>query len=155
MFPSSTAVEPESDEESRLPFACLICRRPFTDPIVTRCGHYFCSACAISRFAKTPKCFACGTPTGGLFNKGRFPITISLWPLNAQFFMLLAQKILDKRDKALEAKRLAEDAESEDGEGEGLEIEGLREATPEPVDVVQIDVAAEEEDDEDVRYFEE
>jgi len=69
--------------------------------------------------------------------------------------MLLAQKILDKRDKALEAKRLAEDAESEDGEGEGLEIEGLREATPEPVDVVQIDVAAEEEDDEDVRYFEE
>ncbi len=58
----------EEDEEEEIPFACLICRKPFTDPIVTRCGHYFCSACAIKRFAKTSKCFACGAQTGGLFN---------------------------------------------------------------------------------------
>lgn len=35
---------------------------------MTKCGHYFDSACAIKRFAKTPKCFACGAPTGGMFN---------------------------------------------------------------------------------------
>jgi RING finger protein 113A len=26
---------PEPTEEEQLPFACLICRKPFTDPIVT------------------------------------------------------------------------------------------------------------------------
>jgi RING finger protein 113A len=30
------------DEEEEVPFACLICREPFTDPVVTKCGHYFC-----------------------------------------------------------------------------------------------------------------
>ncbi|WAQ92892.1 hypothetical protein PtA15_17A374 [Puccinia triticina] len=48
-------------------FSCMI--EPFNDPIVTKCQHYFCSGCAIKRFAKTPKCFACGTPTSGIFNK--------------------------------------------------------------------------------------
>ena len=60
--------ELEDDDEEDVPFACLICRKPFTDPIVTLCGHYFCSKCAIQRFAKTPKCFACGAKTHGLFN---------------------------------------------------------------------------------------
>jgi len=59
----------DSESEDEVPFACLICRQPFNDPIVTKCKHYFCSGCAIKRFAKTPKCFACGTPTGGIFNK--------------------------------------------------------------------------------------
>ncbi|QRW26961.1 pre-mRNA-splicing factor CWC24 [Rhizoctonia solani] len=49
-----------SDED--IPFACYICKKEYTDPVVTRCGHYFCSACAIKRFAKTPKCMACGAP---------------------------------------------------------------------------------------------
>ncbi|KAI0305382.1 hypothetical protein B0F90DRAFT_1052491 [Multifurca ochricompacta] len=57
-----------SDDDD-IPFACLIGRHPFTEPIVTRCGHYFCSSCAIKRFAKTPKCAACGAPTGGIFNR--------------------------------------------------------------------------------------
>ncbi|KNZ51692.1 hypothetical protein VP01_385g6 [Puccinia sorghi] len=56
----------DSESEEEVP---LICRQPFNDPIVTKCKHYFCSGCAIKRFAKTPKCFACGTPTGGIFNK--------------------------------------------------------------------------------------
>jgi len=60
--------ESDSDEED-IPFACYICRKPYTDPIVTKCSHYFCSACAIKRFAKTPKCAACGVPTGGIFNR--------------------------------------------------------------------------------------
>jgi len=63
--------EDESDDDSDdgIPFACLIGRHPFTDPIVTRCGHYFCSSCAIKRYAKTPKCAACGAPTNGIFNR--------------------------------------------------------------------------------------
>ncbi|CAH7665862.1 hypothetical protein PPACK8108_LOCUS155, partial [Phakopsora pachyrhizi] len=59
----------ESEEEEEVPFACLICREAFKDPVVTKCNHYFCSSCAIKRFAKTPKCFACGAPTSGIFNK--------------------------------------------------------------------------------------
>lgn len=32
----------EEDEEEEVPFACLICRKEFTEPVVTKCGHYFC-----------------------------------------------------------------------------------------------------------------
>ncbi|EST08498.1 Zinc finger, CCCH-type [Kalmanozyma brasiliensis GHG001] len=63
--------DPEEEEEEEIPFACLICRQPFTDPVVTQCGHYFCSGCAIKRFSKNSKCFACGKQTGGLFNSAK------------------------------------------------------------------------------------
>jgi RING finger protein 113A len=62
------AGDAESEEEEEVPFACLLCRQDFTDPVVTKCGHYFCAACAIKRYAKTPKCFACGAQTQGIFN---------------------------------------------------------------------------------------
>ena len=99
----------DSDEED-IPFACLICRKHYTDPIVTRCGHYFCTACAIKRNAKTPKCAACGTPTGGLFNR--------------------ADKVIDKMNKKREEKEQAdaEAAEEERGAGTGVQIEGLGES---------------------------
>lgn len=61
----------DSEEDDELPFACLICRRPWAeaqDPVVTRCKHYFCEQCALQHNAKTPKCFACEQPTGGIFN---------------------------------------------------------------------------------------
>ena len=54
-----------------LPFACLICKEPWdacADPVVTKCGHYFCERCALKQNAKTGKCFACGKGTGGIFN---------------------------------------------------------------------------------------
>lgn len=35
-------VEEEDSDDEDVPFACLICRQPFTEPIVTKCGHYFC-----------------------------------------------------------------------------------------------------------------
>ncbi|KAK7473226.1 RNA-splicing factor [Stygiomarasmius scandens] len=92
----------DSDDED-IPFACLICRKHYTDPIVTRCGHYFCSACAIKRFAKTPKCIACGAPTGGIFNR--------------------ADKIIAKMEKKRKEKEEAEDEGSESGRN--VEIEGL------------------------------
>ncbi|OQE40272.1 hypothetical protein PENCOP_c006G08874 [Penicillium coprophilum] len=61
----------EDDEDDLLesiPFACLICKKPYQDPIITKCGHYFCEACALQRYRKTPSCAACGEGTGGVFN---------------------------------------------------------------------------------------
>ncbi|THU96735.1 hypothetical protein K435DRAFT_663856 [Dendrothele bispora CBS 962.96] len=92
----------DSDDED-IPFACLICRKPYTEPVVTRCGHYFCSACAIKRFAKTPKCIACGAPTGGIFNR--------------------ADKVIAKLEKKRKEKEEAEEEGSDSGGN--VEIEGL------------------------------
>lgn len=39
---SGQSIVEEEDEEEEVPFACLICRQPFTEPVVTKCGHYFC-----------------------------------------------------------------------------------------------------------------
>jgi RING finger protein 113A len=39
------------DEGDDLPFACYICREVWaeckSDPVVTKCKHYFCEACAL------------------------------------------------------------------------------------------------------------
>jgi RING finger protein 113A len=94
----------DSDSDEDVPFACLICRKHFTDPIVTKCGHFFCSACAIKRFAKTPKCLACGSPTGGMFNR--------------------ADKIIEKVSKK-KKKGSGEDGDADAGGGGDVEIEGL------------------------------
>lgn len=61
----------DSDEDDEVPFACFICRKPWSeckDPVVTRCGHYFCEQCALRHNAKSSKCFVCDQPTGGIFN---------------------------------------------------------------------------------------
>ncbi|EJD42319.1 hypothetical protein AURDEDRAFT_89631 [Auricularia subglabra TFB-10046 SS5] len=94
----------DSDSDEDIPFACLICRKPYTDPVVTRCGHYFCSACAIKRFAKTPKCLACSAPTNGIFNR--------------------AEKVIEKMRKAKEADAEAGDDDDNDKE-DGVAVEGL------------------------------
>lgn len=96
----------ESDEED-IPFACIICRQPYTDPVVTKCHHYFCQACAIKRYSKNPKCAACGAPTNGIFNK--------------------ADKIIarSKAKRAKEAKDrgVLEGSIEDDNTSEGVEIE--------------------------------
>jgi len=51
-----------------LPWACSICRNEFVDPVVTRCGHYFCERCALQNNKKSKKCFNCDEPTMGIFN---------------------------------------------------------------------------------------
>ena len=63
----------KGEDDGSLPFACLICKEPWTssscaDPVVTKCGHYFCEACALKQNAKTGKCFTCGKSTRGIFN---------------------------------------------------------------------------------------
>lgn len=102
--PKGRADESESESDSEdVPFACLICRKHFTDPVVTRCGHYYCSACAIKRYAKTPKCLACGAPTSGIFNR--------------------ADKILAKANKKRGGDGEREDPETD--KASTVKIEGL------------------------------
>ncbi|KAG0156015.1 hypothetical protein PDIDSM_3191 [Penicillium digitatum] len=61
------AEEEDDDDEDELlesiPFACIICLKS-----TYQCGHYFCEACALQRYRKTPSCAACGEGTGGVFN---------------------------------------------------------------------------------------
>ena len=64
------------DEEKMLrdiPFACVICKQSYTNPIVTKCGHYFCEKCAMGRYMKDKKktCAACGADTNGSFGIAR------------------------------------------------------------------------------------
>lgn len=104
----------DEDDDAALegiPFACIICKEPYTSPVITRCGHYFCEKCALQRYRKNPACAACGTGTGGVFN-----IAKNL------------KKLLDKkrerakrrREKALEnGEEVDDDDDSEDADGSG------------------------------------
>ena len=58
----------EIKQEEAMPWACSICREPFKNPVVTRCKHYFCEACALDYYGKDSKCFDCRAQTGGIFN---------------------------------------------------------------------------------------
>jgi RING finger protein 113A len=99
----------DGDDEllENIPFACVICKRPYTDPIATKCGHYFCEACALNNYRKSPSCAVCGAGTGGVFNGAKN-----------------LQKLLDKkRDRARRRKEKerelgleTSDVESNEGE---------------------------------------
>ncbi|MCJ1409841.1 RNA-splicing factor [Ptychographa xylographoides] len=87
-----------------IPFACIICKKPYTYPIVTKCGHYFCEACALQRYRKTPACAACGAGTGGVFNGAK------------NLRKLLEKKkerAKNKREKAVENGEEVSEAEEE------------------------------------------
>jgi RING finger protein 113A len=60
--------EPVTTDDG-IPFACHICREPFTDPIVTRCGHYFCQQCILDHVRENDnQCPVCHQDTYGVFN---------------------------------------------------------------------------------------
>ncbi|XP_057441483.1 zinc finger CCCH domain-containing protein 51-like [Lotus japonicus] len=61
-------VTSDEDDDDSLPFVCFICNKPFVDPVVTKCKHYFCEHCALKHHAKNKKCFVCNQPTLGTFN---------------------------------------------------------------------------------------
>ena len=64
----------EEDEDKmleKIPFACIICKESYKEPIVTKCGHYFCEPCALKRYRKDPTCAACGAGTNGVFNSAK------------------------------------------------------------------------------------
>lgn len=96
--------EEEEDEADaamleKIPFACVICKKPYTNPIVTLCGHYFCEACALQRYRKKPDCAACGEGTNGVFNTAK-----------------VLKKLLERkkaREERLEAKAEKEKQEEE------------------------------------------
>ena len=115
-IPLSDPENGEDDDEEDIPFACLICRQPFTDPVVTTCGHYFCSACAIKRYSKNPKCFACGAQTNGLFN-------------SAAKLIQRMQKLKERKahERSERRRALGLDHDGDDGDGpplDGVEIGG-------------------------------
>ncbi|XP_070393144.1 E3 ubiquitin-protein ligase RNF113A [Dermacentor albipictus] len=62
--------EISSDEED-LPFRCLLCRKSFVDPVVTKCKHYFCEKCALKHYKKTTRCYVCSQQTNGVFNPAK------------------------------------------------------------------------------------
>ncbi|CAM1501683.1 Fc.00g036670.m01.CDS01 [Cosmosporella sp. VM-42] len=100
--------EEDAEEEALLneiPFACIICEQPYREPIITRCGHYFCEPCALKRYRKDPTCAACGSGTNGVFNSAK-----------------RLKKLLDrKRERAAkkrqEAKEAGEDVSDEEDDG--------------------------------------
>jgi hypothetical protein len=61
--------EIKPEEDASLPFACYVCREPFTNPVVTLCQHYFCSDCVVNATKSNGKCPACTKPTFGVFNR--------------------------------------------------------------------------------------
>lgn len=64
----SEVLKTSTKESKDLPFACYICRKPFISPVVTRCVHYFCQDCALTRYQNDKTCAVCGESTLGLFN---------------------------------------------------------------------------------------
>lgn len=102
-----TKEEKEEKEEERLirevPFKCVICKNDYKTPVVTKCGHYFCEACALRRYTggarpdgkkkrKEPSCAICGGRTDGVFNVAKN-----------------LQRVLDKKRAREEEKRREEE----------------------------------------------
>ena len=61
--------EEAAKKKDPFPHACFICRQPFTAPVVTKCKHYFCLACAFSRYKTHSACAVCKENTQGIFNE--------------------------------------------------------------------------------------
>ncbi|KAF2126247.1 hypothetical protein P153DRAFT_369589 [Dothidotthia symphoricarpi CBS 119687] len=107
---SANRDEKEKDDDGvdlalleKIPFACIICKQPYKNPIITKCGHYFCEACALKRYRKDPTCAACNGKTQGVFNGAKN-----------------LQKLLDKKQKWEDKKKAeAEAAEKEKEEAGG------------------------------------
>ncbi|BFZ54584.1 Phosphatidylinositol (PI) 3-kinase [Savitreella phatthalungensis] len=61
----------EDPAAAEIPFKCVICKDDYRRPIETRCGHFFCEACAVGRYKTTPSCAICGAGTSGIFNAAK------------------------------------------------------------------------------------
>lgn len=58
----------EVSDDDDTPWACLICREDFVNPVVTRCKHYFCERCALDHYVSSTRCHTCDEQTHGIFN---------------------------------------------------------------------------------------
>lgn len=107
--PNKYAVSDEDDSDEELPFACLLCRKEFKDPVVTKCGHYFCEKCAIDHQRTSPKCYACGASTGGVFTTAKN----------------MLKRLRDKKQRIAEER--GETVDGEETKDNEFSIEGLEE----------------------------
>lgn len=87
----------EWKELKDIPFACVICKKDYKLPIVTKCAHYFCESCAIARYRKNPGCAICGKRTDGVFNVAKG----------------LRKKLDRKKEREEERKKEEEDAKED------------------------------------------
>lgn len=94
--------EKEAALLEKIPFACVICKQPYKNPIVTKCEHYFCEKCALQRYRKNPNCAACGSGTGGVFNGAKN-----------------LKKLLEKKKAREERLKLENEGQKEEEEEEG------------------------------------
>jgi RING finger protein 113A len=109
---SGPAVEEDEEDDEFLEsilFACIICRKPYTNPIVTKCGHYFCESCSLQRHRKNPSCAACGAGTGGVFNVAK--------KLN-RLLDKKRERAKKRREKAIENGEDIEEEEEAEAEAE-------------------------------------
>lgn len=60
--------EQEPLEIDKVPKTCSICEKTFKNAVSTKCGHFFCESCALTRNKSTPFCATCNKPTNGIFN---------------------------------------------------------------------------------------
>ncbi|KAF2023458.1 hypothetical protein EK21DRAFT_80871 [Setomelanomma holmii] len=104
---SANREEKEKDDDGvdlamleKIPFACIICKKPYKTPIVTKCGHYFCESCALKRYRKDPTCAACNAKTQGVFNGAKN-----------------LQKLLEKKQKWEDKKKAEAEAAGKEEEG--------------------------------------
>ncbi|OJD18193.1 hypothetical protein AJ78_01751 [Emergomyces pasteurianus Ep9510] len=99
----------EDELLENIPFACVICKKPYKNPVITKCGHYFCEGCALQRYRKNPSCAACGSGTGGVFNTAK------------KLSRLLERKkerMRRRREKAREEGEEVSEDEEEESEGD-------------------------------------
>ena len=101
----------DDDDEflESIPFACVICKKPYRNPIVTKCGHYFCESCALQRYRKSPSCIVCGVGTGGVFNGAK---------KLSQLLNKKRERARKRREKAIEEGEEPSDDEEEDEDAE-------------------------------------
>ena len=103
---NNDANEDDMDEEEKMlekiPFACIICKEPYKNPVVTKCGHYFCEKCAMGRYMKEKKrmCAACGLDTNGTFHVAK-----------------KLKELLEKKRRRMEERRAAEEGNGAGDEG--------------------------------------
>jgi RING finger protein 113A len=119
--------EIDSDEEEALPFACFICKDPFVKPVVTKCKHYFCEKCALTRYkTKSTKCGACGAQTNGIFKPAKAVLE--------KLAVLQKKKEAEKSGSGTNLVLGDEDEDEEEDEGGVLDEEERGEEEAEEVD---------------------
>jgi len=65
---SNDGSDNDNPNDTKLPFACYLCRQSFKKPVITNCNHYYCEQCALNQYRKTPACAICGENTHGQFH---------------------------------------------------------------------------------------